>query len=175
MISDVLDRLLRAYRHMLIEKAISMGLTELQLSALLVAAEGVNTVVKLADRLMVAQPTATDTLLALEKKGFITRHRVGKTTVIKLTDKGVKAVEEVKSLFAEIDGIAQKIGGLELRLKLLELIAELQKRGLIEAKLCLTCRFFEEGFCKLLGKKLSVLELRAYCLDYQPAFTTRPL
>ena len=89
-ISDVLDRLLRAYRHMLIEKAVSMGLTELQLSALLAAAEGVNTVVKLADRLMVAQPTATDTLLALEKKGFITRHRVGKTTVIKLTEKGVK-------------------------------------------------------------------------------------
>ncbi len=58
----------------------------------------------------------------------------------------------MKSLFAEIDGIAQKIGGLELRIKLLDLIAELQKRGLIEAELCLTCRFFEEGFCKLLGE-----------------------
>lgn len=53
---------------MLIEKAVSMGFTSLQIFDLLAAAEGVNTVMRLADRQMVTQPAATDTLLALEKK-----------------------------------------------------------------------------------------------------------
>ncbi|AET33287.1 MarR family winged helix-turn-helix transcriptional regulator [Pyrobaculum ferrireducens] len=169
MISDALDRLARVYRYLLLKKATSMGLTELQLSILLHVAEGFNTVGRLAERVAVSQPTVSDAVLALERKGLVRRIKSGRLTLIELTPDGLKAVGEVRRLLAEIDEAGVAAGGPGLRLALLRLIAEMQKRGLIEARLCLTCRFFKEGYCMLLEKKLEITEYRVDCPDYKPA------
>lgn len=183
-IVEALDRLGRARRAQRRATAERLGLTPLQLDLLVVLAHGAPpdpVIGQLAVELAVSQPTVTDSVRALERKGLVARHRDpqdGRRTSVAPTPEGLVAVESAVGSEQEF---VQAVAGLppdrqEATLEsLLSVIARLVDAGTITvARTCLTCHFHEPSgptghHCALLGQDLPVSRLRADCPDHRAA------
>jgi DNA-binding MarR family transcriptional regulator len=177
-----MDRLARGQRSHRQAIASRHGLTPLQLDVLSTLATSPPPeplVGLLAVELGVAQPTVTDSLQALERKGLVTRGRDpidGRRTRIDLTDAGRALVELVASgdrhLVQEVATLPRNDQETALEL-LLTLIGRQLDAGVIDvARTCLTCRFHQpvpEGnhHCTLLDMPLPRADLRLNCAEHE--------
>jgi DNA-binding MarR family transcriptional regulator len=128
--------------------------------------------------------TVSQTLIALERKGYITRAlRDGARTSISLafTEKGQAAL--ARDPWADLGRAAEGLGGKtkrRLHRGLAELLGqELQRAGLASFGICSTCRFFRERgrsedakgphLCMLFEEALSEDDTARICREHQPA------
>lgn len=143
---------------------------------------------QLAERFGLRHSTVSDAVTTLESKGLMQRlpcETDRRAVVLRLTREGKRAArrlahwaDSVRGQLAQMDGSAKAsfLG------TLLDLIAQLQKAGLISVvKTCSTCHYFERGryadpeaphHCWLLNQPLRMLELRLDCPEHQPQQTS---
>ncbi|MCO5156421.1 MAG: MarR family winged helix-turn-helix transcriptional regulator [Aquamicrobium sp.] len=163
-----------------------LGLTPTQTACLsLLAGRGASRVTVLARLLGVTQPTASEVVAALERKGLVERRRDpadGRAARIVLTAAGARIVRQTAQPPA---ALAHAIGGLEpgeragLRRALAKTILSLQQQGAIEPqRLCLTCRFFrpyvhsdaeKPHHCAFVDAAFGDASLRLDCSDHEEA------
>lgn len=163
-----------------------LGLTPTQTACLsLLAGRGASRVTALARLLGVTQPTASEVVAALERKGLVERRRDpadGRATRIVLTAAGAGIVRRTAQPPA---ALAHAIGELEpgeragLRRALAKTILSLQQQGAIEPqRLCLTCRFFwpyvhsdaeKPHHCAFVDAAFGDASLRLDCSDHEEA------
>lgn len=182
-VATALDRLARARRIQRQAIATRQGVTPLQVELLTTLADGPPPpplVGMLATEIGVAQPTITDSLRALERKGLVERHLDSddaRRTATRLTGAGRALVRDARA--ADADLVAA-IGALPpgeqavLLETLLGLIGRLVESGAITvARTCLTCRHHEyDGVthhCTLLAADLAPAELRVNCPEHAAA------
>ncbi len=182
-IAAALDRIAHAQRAARQAAATHHGLTPLQIDVLTTLGGGAPPepmVGALAVEVGVTQPTVTDSVGALERKGLARRRRDpgdGRRAAVVLTPEGRRLAAELADTDREM---VAAIAALPLRTQqatletLLTLIAELVTSGAISvARTCLTCHFHRrEGDthrCALLGIDLPPAELRINCPEHQPA------
>lgn len=180
-----LDRLGRGLRTHRQAVAGELGLTPLQAEILLVLADAPPpepVVTALAAELGVRQPTASESVAALVRKGLVDRTPAPddrRVTTLALTVDGrevavaVSAADDVlvdaaATLPAGVQGAAVHA--------LLELIGAMLDRGVIDvARACTTCRFYRRvadgAACELLQVPLTARTLRVDCPDHQPRAT----
>jgi len=127
--------------------------------------------------------TVSQTLKALERKGFIakaTRPGVNRSIILTVTEKGLKALDA--DPWNGVAKIAEELGGKtrkRLAKGLQEVLANaLRKGGLRRFGSCPDCRFFREKgrqndasgphLCMLFDAALAPPELRQICVGYEP-------
>lgn len=105
----------------------------------------------LADELDVSQPTGSDAIAALQRRGLVERRRNPadlRSTLVELTDAGERTAASVARELAPLlrtDAEAVADRGTALRVVLGQ-IAHLQRSGQISvARTCFTCRHFDPG------------------------------
>jgi DNA-binding MarR family transcriptional regulator len=173
-------RLASTYDYVLRRCAARHGLTALQSELLMAVARGggARGVTALSRTLLLTQPTVSDALAALVKKGLVeVAPGVDKrTSTPRLTDRGREVAAEIKRCMSIISSAMQQLGGEDLRglfHGLLKLAAGLYKAGVIlEARICLTCKYLSKRggyYCSLLKAPISVEELRVDCPDHSSA------
>jgi DNA-binding MarR family transcriptional regulator len=127
--------------------------------------------------------TVSQTLKALERKGFIaksTRPGVKRSIILSVTEKGQKALGA--DPWNTVAKIAEELGG-KTRKRLAKglqqvLAGALRKGGLRRFGSCPDCRFFREKgrqnepsgphLCMLFDAALAPPELRQICVGYEP-------
>jgi DNA-binding MarR family transcriptional regulator len=158
------------------------GLTATQARVLLrLSAEPVERrrVGALAAEFEVRQPTVSDAVSALERKGLVRRRAArddARAVDLELTERGrhVAAAigrwdERVRASLSELDG-ERKAAALTL---LMDFLADLNRQGVIaDARMCTTCRFFHRragspAYCNLLGTELEPADLRVNCPEHR--------
>jgi len=181
-IVTALDRLGRATRAHRQAVATGTGLTPLQVELLRVLADGEPPEPRiglLAAELDVRQPTVTDALQALGRKGLISQHAAphdGRQRHVRLTGSGTAVAAE---LAAADDILSECVAGLPEREQatalrvLLDLIGSLVDGGVLTvARICPTCTYYrDEGrvpYCALLQADLDPPSLRVNCPDHEP-------
>ena len=183
-----LDRLARALRVLLWERATAHGLSPIQIQFLVHLRhhpEQACRVSSLAREFGLTQPTASDAIGTLEAKGLLTRvgsRTDGRVVILRLTPRGAR-VAGALSHWGDV--IAEAVRPLPpedtvraMRL-LMHLIERLQHAGIItSARMCPTCRFFRPDVhpgtrtphhCQLLGEPLADRDLRVDCSEHAPA------
>ena len=135
----------------------------------------------LAAELDVSQPTVSDALSTLDKRGLIARSRDPadlRITLVSLTDEGREVAADIESelgpaLVAETGTTAER--GTTLRVLLGE-ITRLQRAGVISVnRSCFSCRHYQppgarsRARCLLLETTLSDRDLRVDCPEHEPA------
>jgi DNA-binding MarR family transcriptional regulator len=134
----------------------------------------------LAAEFDVRQPTVSDAVSALERKGLVRRRAArddARAVDLELTERGrgVAAAmggwdERVRASLSELAG-ERKDAALAL---LLDFLADLNRQGVIaEARMCTTCFFFHRragsrAYCNLLATELEPADLRVDCPEHQP-------
>ncbi|MGQ0463762.1 MAG: MarR family winged helix-turn-helix transcriptional regulator [Sporichthyaceae bacterium] len=178
-----LDRLAHARRAQRQSLAGEAGLTLLQLDLLETLAAGVPPaplVGALAAEIGVSQPTVTDSVRALERKGLLTRDADpadARRGLLVLTAAGRRLAEDVaRRDLAFRDAVAALPASAQEQAygALLATIAALVDAGTITvARTCTTCLFHRHDGathrCTLLGTDLPVPQLRVDCRDHQRA------
>lgn len=178
-VAAALDRIARARRVHRQAVATRHGLTSLQVELLTTIADGPPPppqVGLLAVEVGVAQPTATDSVRALERKGLVERGG-GRRSALELTAAGRLLVDD---LVLADQGLTRVIEALPIAVQaatlevLLTLIAQLAVTGAVTvSRTCLTCRFHAHDgashHCTLLGADLPPADLRVNCPDHEPA------
>ena len=180
-----LDRIARGVRTHRQATATSLGLTPLQLELLRTLAEAPPprpTPGELAVELGVSQPTLTESIHALQRKGHLERHADPvdrRRTVLKLTDSGdhlaeeaYRADESLRTIFDALDQTDRE----QLLQAMLATIGTLLDAGVIQvARTCHTRYFFEprsegaEPRCGLLDLPLPPADLRVNCPEHVTA------
>jgi DNA-binding MarR family transcriptional regulator len=133
----------------------------------------------LAAEFDVRQPTVSDAVSALERKGLVRRRTArddGRAVDLELTGRGRGLAaalrnwdERVRASLGELTA-ERKEAALSL---LLELLADLNRQGVIaEARMCTTCRFFRRrgdsrAYCRLLEIELAPADLRVDCPEHE--------
>lgn len=174
------DRLGRALRAARQSVATRHELSQLGVSLIETLADGrVRRIGDLAAELAVSQPTVSDALAVLDRRGLIARVRDPldmRSTLITLTDMGSAVGDEIASELgpiaeAQTGSTAER--GIALRVLLGE-IARLQKAGIITVnRSCLTCHHYQppdghtSGRCLLLDTELGDADLRVDCPDHE--------
>ena len=135
----------------------------------------------LAAELDVSQPTVSDAVATLDKRGLISRHRDPndlRTTLVTLTSTGQTVAADIATelqpiLRAESGTASERATTLRV---LLGEIARLQQAGIISVnRSCLTCRHYQppgartRARCLLLGSALRDQDLRVDCGEHEPA------
>lgn len=176
-----LDRLARGMRAHRQAVASAAGITVLQAELLRTLADGQPPAAfagPLATELGVSQPTVSDSLAALERKGYVRRvptPQDRRRSTFVLTDSGTGLAAELAHLDEVLlDGVTRLEVSDQSRLfaALLDLITSLLEGGVLAvARTCPTCRFFEQGAagprCALLQVELAPGDLRVNCPDHQ--------
>jgi DNA-binding MarR family transcriptional regulator len=180
---DALDRIVRGVRSHRQAVASRAGLTALQ-------AELVRTIAAgpppepltglLAAELGVSQPTVSDSLATLERKGHVRREPVPgdrRRSCITLTPNGRHLADELRAgdevLTACVAGLPAADQARTLA-TLLDLIGGLLDAGVVHvARTCVSCRFYRpddggSARCDLLQMPLSSRDLQINCADHQP-------
>ena len=177
---DRLARGIRAHRQAVAHRA---GVTVLQADLLRTLADGQPPPAfagPLAIELGVSQPTVSDSLAALERKGYVRRvetpHDRRRSTVV-LTGSGTELAAELATLddtllegVTRLSDTAQE----ELLGVLLALIGRLLDSGVLAvARTCPTCQYFDQSGpgprCDLLHVDLAPRDLRVNCPEHVPA------
>jgi DNA-binding MarR family transcriptional regulator len=185
-LATALERVSQAIRVQLWDSAKAHGLTPTQLQVLLLLAYPPHQrrrVGVLAAELDLTQPTVSDAVAALRRKGLIDREQVGsnpRMAVLSLSARGAELAQTLegwdiamRNVLAESPA-TQKAEALRL---LLDLIAGLQRAGVVTvARMCVTCRFFrqdahgpERHHCALLDLPLAPPDLRVDCPEHERA------
>lgn len=135
----------------------------------------------LAAELDVSQPTVSDAVATLDKRGLIARDRDPndlRTTLVTLTSTGRTVAADIATelqpiLRAESGTVAERATTLRV---LLGEIARLQQAGVISVnRSCLTCRHYQppgtraRARCLLLGTALRDQDLRLDCGEHEAA------
>lgn len=180
-----IERLSAVLRSLQWSAAYAEGLYPLQLQVLMlcVARRGqALTPSSLAAELNVTAPTMSDTLAALERKGFIVRapnpeDRRG--VVVQLTAQGDRVLERIRRWDAPIRDALEQLSLSQRELgyeALLHLLKQLYHLGAITMPhMCFTCRWlrYDERsvttpyFCQLLNIELAPLDLRVECPEHE--------
>ncbi|MCC7365593.1 MAG: MarR family transcriptional regulator [Dehalococcoidia bacterium] len=181
-----LDRLARGQRSRRQAIAAAHGITPLQaelLSTLALGEPPAPAIGLLARELGISQPTVTDSLRALERKGFIARekqHADARLVSVVLTPDGEQLCGQLAAGDRELIAAAASLHPPAQEALLehtLALIARLVGLGYINvARTCLTCRFYEQADggihrCRLLDTALGPAELRVNCPEHEPALS----
>lgn len=179
---SALDRLARGIRAHRQAVATAAGLTPLQAELLRTLDDAPPprpAATALATELAVRQPTISDSLSALEKKGMIARTRSPadkRSSAVTLTDAGRRVAADLHSaddvLRRALGELPPADQGVAIRV-LLDLITAMLHNGLIDvARTCTTCRFYtptDAGvMCGLLHVELAPQDLRVDCPEHQP-------
>ncbi|MFV0375532.1 MAG: MarR family winged helix-turn-helix transcriptional regulator [Microbacterium sp.] len=134
----------------------------------------------LAEELDVSQPTGSDAVGALQRRGLVERRRNPadlRSSLVHLTDAGGQVAAEVARELApllRVDAATAADRGTALRVVLGQ-IARLQRDGVITvARTCFTCGHFDPGDgagarCLLLRRDLPDTDLRVDCAEHVPA------
>ena len=178
------ERLGRALRAARQEVATRHELSLLGLSVIETLSDGrPRRVGDLAAELDVSQPTVSDAVTTLDKRGLIQRDRDPtdlRSTLLALTDVGTRlaagtAAELGPLLAAETGTDTDRATALRV---LLSEIARLQAAGVITVnRSCLTCRHYQppaprsRARCLLLASPLLDRDLRVDCPEHEPATT----
>lgn len=178
-----LDRLSRAQRQHRQAAASRLGITPLQGELLRTMGEGPPpeaVVGVLAHELGVSQPTVTDSLVALERKGLVERRRAPddrRRTMLELTAAGQEMVTSLARAEDEVIAAVEHWAFDRQEtayVALLELIQVFVENGLIDvARTCLNCRYMTEApgtgrHCLLLDMALPDTALRVNCPEHEP-------
>ncbi|MFS8047619.1 MarR family winged helix-turn-helix transcriptional regulator [Rhizobium sp. BR 314] len=167
-------------------KTTALNPTQFAILSLLAARARTGLAVKeIAAHLGVSQPTATDSINALERKGYLRKTpdpRDGRAVSIGLTPEGSEALLAGK---AEDGLTAQAVEALDggeqedLLLCLIKMIRHLQERDAIPVqRMCVTCRFFSPyahsdserpHHCHFVDAPFGQSELRVDCQDHHEA------
>jgi DNA-binding MarR family transcriptional regulator len=177
------ERIGHAARVLLRAAAARHGLSIIQAQLLLqiVAAPTESSISSLTSRHDVRQPTISDALTALQRKGLIAKTRHGRRQHLMATDAGARTAGALDGwdapLRAAIRAQPEAAKGEALEL-LLRVITELQASGVITVvRSCTSCRFFrpntyaDQGqphHCALLDLPLRQVDLRLDCPEHQP-------
>ncbi len=135
----------------------------------------------LAAELDVSQPTVSDAVTTLDKRGLIARHRDPddlRSTLVTLTRRGTTVASDIAAELSSI--LAARSGSPAERATTLRVllgeIARLQHAGIITVnRSCLTCRHYQapgartRARCLLLDTALRDHDLRVDCPEHQPA------
>ncbi|HHB89879.1 MAG TPA: MarR family transcriptional regulator [Anaerolineae bacterium] len=182
------ERLSHVLRHLLHAEMHGRGLSPIQVQFLVYLAfhpPEYCRVTRLAREFQLTQPTVSDAVNALIRKGLVEKETLPqdrRVSVLRLTDAGRIMAEELadwaeglKPYLLEALSDEERKG---LMWGLMKWIAALERGGVISvARMCFTCRFFEEMrgpdsrepyYCHLLDRPLSLAELRLDCLDHEP-------
>jgi DNA-binding MarR family transcriptional regulator len=161
------------------------GLTPTQAQALAtLAARGAHRVGELARTLGVTQPTASDAVAALVRKGLVARERDsadGRAARLTATSAGTRRAAESAewpdALLAAVDALSAEDQASLLR-GLSAVIRELQQRGEIPVqRMCVTCRYFRPHVhaeaerphhCAFVDAPFGDRALRLDCADHEP-------
>lgn len=138
---------------------------------------------EIAARLGVSQPTATDSINALERKGHIVKRTDGQDrrgVNIGVTDTGLSAIE-VGGLSGSI--VEEAVSALDageqeaLLVSMVKMIRHLQEKGEIPVqRMCVTCRHFgpfahadpdRPHHCHFVDSRFGQRELRVDCRDHE--------
>ena len=140
---------------------------------------------EIAAHLGVSQPTATDSIGALERKGFVEKRAIAgdrRAVAVALTADG-KALLDVDAVMSgAADQAVSALAAAEqqgLLLTLIKLIRELQEAGAIPIqRMCTSCRYFapfahpgaaRPHHCRFVDAAFGQQELRIDCRDHETA------
>lgn len=180
---DALDRIARALRAHRQAIATGAGLTPLQLDLLRTLGHAPPprpTPGELAVELGVRQPTITDSIIALERKGHVTRHldpADRRRLAVRVTPSGQALLDEAEHADRVLATTIAALGSAEqerLLGGLLTSISGLLDAGAIQvARTCTTCHHFNrisatEARCGLLQAVLGPADLRVNCAEHEP-------
>ncbi len=169
-------------------KAFGLNPTQLSILELLQGRQDGLTVKEIAANLGVSQPTATDSIAALERKELVTKTSDAadrRTVKVVIAQKGVAILEEDST-----PGAAQNaVGALadqeqeELLVNLVKMIRHLQENDAISIqRMCVSCRYFAPNVhsdaatphhCHFVDAAFGQRELRIDCREHEiadPAF-----
>jgi len=188
-IREGLSRLATVLRADEWDRAKALGLNPTQLSILtLLEGRPLGLGVKeIAAQLGVSQPSATDSINALEKKGHVEK-RPGladaRAVSVQLSQSGIKILQQT----AGSDMVGKAIGALgndrqqDLLVTLVGMIRDLQERDAIPVqRMCVTCRHFDPFahprgdqpyHCHFVNAAFGRRELRIDCRDHDQADPT---
>ncbi len=182
---SVLERIAAVVRHLQWSAAYTDGINPIQLQVLQLCAgrqPSACTPTALAAELKVTVPSLSDTVAALERKGFVRRqpHPSDRRGVsIVLTDDGRALLERLRRWDAPLQSAVAQIPPAQQEAAyeaLLALLRQLYDDGIIAMpRMCLTCRWLERTLhnyrtpyrCRLLAMDLLPLELRIDCPEHQ--------
>ena len=177
----LLERINRVYTYLVRDRAYNLGISPLHANILLYIYHNMDSpdkhrITKISRELMVRQPTVSEAIQSLERKGLIEKE-VGeydrRIRRIKLTQKGFEIIRDLV-VFAE--PLKESIKKTNLKKSnildlLMDIAKDLYDKGIIkELNMCKTCRFFkiidETYYCRLLNIELTPLDLRVDCPEY---------
>jgi DNA-binding MarR family transcriptional regulator len=142
-------------------------------------------VTEIAAHLSVSQPTATDSINALERKGYIVKATAAgdrRAVLIRFTALGRTVLEMTRARKTNVEKAIQKISDREQEQALVVIIKTikyLQDSGAIPIQtMCATCRYFSpfqhagsanQHHCTLMDLAFSQSDLRVDCRDHEVA------
>lgn len=165
---------------------IGLNPTQLQILIFLVGSGKAGMRVKqIAAYLGVSQPTATDSINALTRKGFVEKladPSDARAVAVAATIEGEAAVRRAGMIASATDDAFASLSALEqqdLLLHLVKIIRTLQASGAIpEQRMCVNCRYFqpnvypdskEPHHCAFVNAPFGQAALRIDCGEYEPA------
>jgi DNA-binding MarR family transcriptional regulator len=182
-LSAAAERVGHAARVLLRAAAAQHGLSIIQAQLLMqvAAAPAQSSITTLTARFDVRQPTVSDAVTSLQRKGLLAKTRQGRLQRLTVTEAGSQTVTDLAGWDAPLRSALQQQSqadrGTALEL-LLRVIAQLQASGVISvARSCTSCRFFRPNsytdatqphHCALLRLPLRQVDLRLDCPEHQP-------
>lgn len=143
----------------------------------------------LARELGLSQPTVTDSLLALERKGFVARHSDPKdkrALLVQLTEEGRQAETAVEGQMPRMEtalaGLSRKEQAALLHIMIKMIRALLQDEAMPTQRMCVTCRHFrpqaapgspKPHYCEFVRAPFGSADLQVDCGDHDAASPDR--
>ncbi|WP_244480456.1 MarR family transcriptional regulator [Rhizobium sp. Root1220] len=168
-------------------KAEATGLKPTQLAILdyLAGREAISRVKEIANYLGVSQPTATDSILALERKGFIAKTTSAddkRSATIGITAEGRAALSAANTVEGSATAAARALPAQaqeDLLMSLVTMIRHLQEADAIPIqRMCATCRYFrpylhngavKPHHCDFVNAAFGQSEFRIDCREHEAA------
>ncbi len=176
-----LERISEAFRVLLWKESKEHALSPIQVQILIFCnfhSEQLRKISSLASEFNLTKATVSDSVKALEQKGFIRKQQEPEDTrsyTIHLTKEGAELAKKI-SMFA--DHLYQPLSTLSdiqkqtLLSSLLEMIYKLQQAGIISInRMCFSCRYYQKKsdkhYCNLMNTPLKNTELRIDCPEHE--------
>ncbi|HLI46875.1 MAG TPA: MarR family winged helix-turn-helix transcriptional regulator [Geobacterales bacterium] len=181
-IIEAIDRISRAQKILLWDRAKIYGLTPLQTQILLLVSENKeekNNISLISLELGVSQPTISDAVKTLINKGLLQATVWEKNKhfrILSLTDKGKEIIKKLKEWDSYLKRPLKKMEE-EAKVAffnyLLNYVVELRNdKTLLLVRACPLCRYFVQKedktfYCKLFNMEMKTQDLRVECPDYE--------